>query len=270
MKIRTKFIFLACRLLPFTLYLIPYTLHSQFIIIPAINNATCSYDSNGSISVSVSGGAIPYTYLWSPGGEASSSVTGLVPGTYEVTITDNAGIDSTVSYAVGPSPVVNDTAGKITLPLCTNNGSILLSVSGGTLSYQYAWSNGSPNVGITQLTAGDYSVVVTDGNNCMATFNFFLPEKKCFVNPEPYFTPNGDGINDTWLIANSGYFPDARVIIFNRWGAKVYDRKGTYESWDGKSYLGVPVPDAVYYYFFYQDKEDKQKAAKNGSVTILR
>lgn len=249
---------------------IPGVAYTQFTITPTVVNAICPADSNGSISLIVSGGSIPYTFLWIPGGEATSSITGLAPGNYAVTIKDNAGNDSTLSYVVGPSPIQNDTAGKITPPFCSANGIIILDVTGGTGGYKYVWNTGSSNFGVSQLAAGDYSVLVTDANSCTATFNFSLVETECFVNPDPYFTPNGDGFNDSWFIANSQYFPDARLIIFDRWGLKVYDRKGTYESWDGKSYLGVPVPDAAYYYFFYQDKEDKQKASKSGSVIILR
>lgn len=251
-------------------FVLPYSSFSQFTITPTIVNSTCSYDSSGSISILVSGGAIPYTYLWSPGGETSSAITGLMPGTYAVTITDNSGADSIVSFVVVAPPPIIDSSHTVIDPACTNDGRIVLLVSGGTPGYQYAWSNGSPNVGITELWAGDYSVLVTDANNCTATFNFSLTETECFVTPTKHFTPNDDGINDTWSISNSQYFPDAKIIIFNRWGSRVYEHKGLYESWDGKSYLGVPVPDAVYYYFFYQDKDDKQKAAKSGSVTIIR
>ena len=270
MKNEKKYFLFLFWLLPCVLYLLPNTSFAQLTVTSTVTDAPCSYDSAGSISVSVSGGAIPYTYLWSPGGEATSLVTGLLPGTYGLTVTDNAGADSTLSFLIGPAPLANDTLSGINLPFCTNNGSIVLNVSGGTGAYQYLWSNSSTEAAVGQLPAGYHSVEVTDGNNCKAIFSFSLAEKECFVSPEPYFTPNGDGHNDTWFIANSQYFEDARVIIFDRWGMKVFEHRGLYESWDGKSYLGVPVPDAVYYYFFYQDKDDKQKATKNGSVTLLR
>lgn len=251
--------------------LFPMLSIGQFTVNPTVTNSNCPDDSTGSISLVVSGGSSPYTFLWSPGGELSSSVTGLVPGVYGVTITDNSGADTTLSFSVGPDAFQNDTTnGKVNTPFCTSNGHIIMDVTGGTAPYQYAWNDGSSGIFITQLGAGDYSVIVTDANTCSTTFNFHLEEATCFVTPDPYFTPNGDGINDTWTIAESQYFPDAHVVIFDRWGVRVYDHKGTYEPWDGKSNLGVPVPDAAYYYFFYQDKDDKQKASKNGSVIILR
>ncbi|HEY4799674.1 MAG TPA: gliding motility-associated C-terminal domain-containing protein, partial [Bacteroidia bacterium] len=109
-----------------------------------------------------------------------------------------------------------------------------------------------------------------DANGCTKRYSYVLAQEKCFVEPAKYFTPNDDGINDTWVIVNSQYFNNIHLIVFDRWGTRVFEKRGTYEPWDGKSYLGLPVPDAVYYYFFYQDKEDKQKDAIKGSVTIVR
>ena len=243
---------------------------AQLTITPTIVDATCPADINGSISISVSGGTSPYTYKWLPDLQTTPTITGLVPGTYSVTVTDNAASSMTVSYSVGPTPIVNDTAKKIQNPFCTSNGIIVLSVSGGNIGYNYLWNTGSTDSEITGLGGGNYLVVVTDAKSCTASFAFILPEVPCFVSPESYFTPNADGINDVWYIANAQYFDNAHVIVFDRWGTRVHEQRGTYEPWDGKSYLGIPVPVSVYYYFFYQDKDNKQKNAKSGSVTIMR
>jgi gliding motility-associated-like protein len=251
-------------------YLLPVAyVHSQFTITPSITNATCPDSANGSINISVSGGAPPYTYLWTPNGQTSSSISGIPPNTYSVTITDNSGNDTTVVYVVGPPPIT--IADVQNPPHCTHNGSIIiLSVSGGSGGYQFLWSTGATNNAIINIGAGNYSVQISDSKNCTKTFSYTVKELECFIRPETFFTPNDDGINDTWYIENAQYFPNAHLIIFNRWGTKVYEHKGLYEPWDGKSYLGIPVPDAVYYFFFYQDKDDKQKDAVTGSVTILR
>ena len=235
-----------------------------------ITNATCPTDSNGAVSVSVSGGSAPYTYQWQPDGQISPSVTGLRPGTYTITVSDNTGANSTLYFVVGPSPIMNDSTNNVQSPICTNDGYIQLSISGGTSPYTYSWNTGSANPGITQLSEGIYSVIVTDAHTCSASFSFTLVRGDCFISPDQYFTPNGDGFNDTWLIKNSQYFPEAKLIVYNRWGTRVYEHTGLYENWDGKSYLGIPVPDAVYYFFFYQDKSDKEKNAVRGSVTIIR
>lgn len=247
-----------------------FSVTAQFTITPTVTNVTCPEGKNGSASVAVSGGTVPYTYLWNDStAQTTSLASGLLAGNYSVTIKDNAGVDSTILITVSqPQPFVDNS--KPQAPDCVNNGNIILNISGGTLPYSYLWNTGQTNAGITQLGSGEYSVIVKDANNCISTFSFHLAAGECFVYPEDHFTPNGDGINDTWIITNSEYYPDAKVIVFDRWGTRVYEHKGLYEPWDGKSYLGIPVPDAVYYYFFYEDKNDKEKKSKHGSIIIIR
>ena len=240
-----------------------------FTITTNITNLTCPGGNDGSVSVIVSGGTIPYTYNWAPDGQITSVITGLAAGNYDLTITDTGGKDSIISVPVTqPSPILDKDT--IVAPVCTNNGYIALSPSGGASPYQFLWSAGETIAGLTNIGAGDYSVAVTDANNCTVGFSYHITEAECFVEPKPYFTPNGDDINDTWMISKSEYFPDAKLIVFDRWGTRVYEHGGLYEPWNGKSYLGVPVPDAVYYYFFYQSKDDKEKQSKHGCVTIIR
>jgi len=253
----------------FALFLMPYSLYAQFTISSAITNNICSGDAAGSISLTVSGGNSPYTYQWNPNGQTTQSITNVSGGDYSVTITDNSGNDTTIALVISEPSAIADNS-QIDLPYCTNNGTIVISPSGGTAPYDFLWNNGNTIQGITEAGAGDYSVIITDAINCTATFAYQLTEDECFVTPQAYFTPNDDGINDTWAISNSQYFPDAKLIVFDRWGVKVYQNRGMYEEWDGKSYLGIPVPDAAYYYFFYKDKNDEQKGAKKGSVIIIR
>ncbi len=87
--------------------------------------------------------------------------------------------------------------------------------------------------------------------------------------PALAFTPNGDGINDTWFIQNFQFFPNASVQVFDRLGALVFEQQGLYEAWDGKSLLGTPLPDASYYYIVFKDKSDKS-AIKKGTVSIVK
>src|ERR1051326_1412383 len=187
---------------------------AQMTITPTIANATCPADSNGSISISVSGGTTPYTYQWLPDGQTSPNITGLEPGTYSVTVTDNTSTSMTASYVVGPSPIsVTD---DVQAPVCTNNGHIAVTaVSGGTGSYQYLWSTGSTAQAIANIGAGDYSLIITDANNCPKTFSYSLAEGECSISAESYFSPNDDGINDTWEIANAQYFDNIHLIVFD-------------------------------------------------------
>lgn len=80
------------------------------------------------------------------------------------------------------------------------------------------------------------------------------------------FTPNGDGVNDTWNILNIEAYPDCSINIFNRWGQKVYSSIGYVKSWDGQ-YNNAPLPVSTYYYII--DLKDGSKAY-SGDITIIR
>ncbi len=136
--------------------------------------------------------------------------------------------------------------------------------------YLYKWSTGQTTSFIDNLIVGEYDVTVTDALLNDTTVRFIINEKECELNPEIIFTPNGDGINDSWFIDNYNYFPDALVLVYNRWGQKVFEQYGQYHiPWDGTDLVGVKVPDSSYFYIIYKDTK-KEKELKKGTVTILR
>jgi len=129
---------------------------------------SCNGGNNGQVSISGSGGTSPYTYLWT-GGSTSSTVTGLVAGTYTVTITDNSGCSTTSSATVSqPAVLANTTSG--TNATCGNaNGSATATATGGTSPYTYLWTGGATSSTATGLVAGTYSVTITDSHGCTST-----------------------------------------------------------------------------------------------------
>jgi hypothetical protein len=148
-------------------------------------NVLCFGNNTGSIDLTVSGGTAGYSYAWTatgggsvPSGQANSQdLTGLVAGTYSVTVTDANNCTTTNSATITqPSSAVSSTKTQVNV-LCFGNatGSIDLSVVGGTSGYTYSWtasSGGSVPSGqansqdLTGLVAGTYSVTVTDANGC--------------------------------------------------------------------------------------------------------
>ena len=67
----------------------------------------------------------------------------------------------------------------------------------------------------------------------------------CLINA---FSPNGDNINDTWMLNTSFLYENTEVIIYNRWGAKIYQSLGYKQAWDGKNSSGNLVKEADYFY----------------------
>ena len=82
------------------------------------------------------------------------------------------------------------------------------------------------------------------------------------------FTPNGDGMNDTWELGNIAFYPSASVTIFNRWGEELFFNQGYTKIWDGM-YQGNPLPIGTYYYVIRLNEPEFQSEI-TGPVTILR
>jgi gliding motility-associated-like protein len=133
-----------------------------------IVNAACFNSSDGSITINVTGGTAPYTYAWSGGVTATTNPTNLAGGTYTVTVTDANGCAATKDIVVGQTPRIFIGIASTQNVSCSggNDGYIDITVNGGTPPYNYLWSNASTNEDQTNLTAGTYTVTVTDGNGC--------------------------------------------------------------------------------------------------------
>jgi gliding motility-associated-like protein len=134
------------------------------------SNVSCNNGNNGSLNLSVSGGTAPYNFNWS-NGATTQNIIQLIAGNYTVTITDANACSTTSSAVVAqPASALNVTA-TATAVLCNggNTGSVTLQTTGGTSPYNYQWTNGGNTAGIFNLTAGNYSVIVTDANNCSSS-----------------------------------------------------------------------------------------------------
>ena len=130
-------------------------------------DAKCG-QSNGSATVTASGGTTPYTYKWS-NGATSSSISNLTAGTYTVTVTDNNQCTKTASVTIISLTGPTATTTKVDAKCGKSDGSATANPTGGTTPYTYIWSNGGTSQTITGISAGTYTVTVKDNNNCTAT-----------------------------------------------------------------------------------------------------
>ena len=142
---------------------------SQLSATSSATNTSCNGGSNGTTTVTPSGGTGPYTYSWFPSGQTTQTATNLSAGTYSVTITDSHGCTVVKTATVGQPAAIVLTTSKIDATCGNSNGSATVSASGGTPGYTYLWSNGGTSSSITNIPAGTYTVTVKDANNCTNT-----------------------------------------------------------------------------------------------------
>src|SRR6185436_17324046 len=135
--------------------------------------------TNGSAQVTAGGGTSPYQYAWSPSGGTATTASGLASGSYMVTVTDAHNcIQSASAIVTQPSSLTASI--PVSSPVICyggNNGTAHVSAGGGTAPYQYAWSpSGGTSTIASGLTAGNYTVTVTDVNNCSRTANVTITQ----------------------------------------------------------------------------------------------
>jgi large repetitive protein len=140
------------------------------ITVASTANATCNGSANGSASVSVSGGTPGYTYSWAPQGGNASSASNLSAGSYTVTVTDGSGCVSSVSLSITEPGALSLSTSSTNANCGSSDGTATVSASGGTPGYSYLWSpSGQTGATATGLSAGTYSVTITDGAGCQST-----------------------------------------------------------------------------------------------------
>ena len=140
-------------------------------------DATTNGGSDGTASVTASGGTPPYTYLWNTGA-TTSSISGLVAGTYSVTVTDAKGCTAECSTTVN-EPGCNLSASADGTPVSCNDGSdgtATATPTGNNGAVTYLWSNGATTQSISGLSAGTYTVTITDAVNCTAIASYTVTE----------------------------------------------------------------------------------------------
>ena len=134
-------------------------------------SVSCAGGSDGSATLTVSGGTPGYSYSWG-NGDTSAMADSLSGGTHSCTITDMNGCLLIQQVIVSePSPIVINLAVTNASSCGGNEGSIDATPTGGTGSYTYSWSNGPVTQDNFTLSAGTYSITVTDTNGCVSTNN---------------------------------------------------------------------------------------------------
>jgi len=178
--------------------------------ITILSNVSCNGENNGSTLATLSGGVSPYSYSWMPGGQTTASATGLTAGTYTITVTDSNGCTKS-NTAIITQPAALSVSANVTANVSCNggsNGTVSATPSGGTSPYTYSWlPGGQTTATVTGLSAGTYSVIITDNNNCVATNSANITEPNTAFSVSTSVTNNvscNGGTNGSALATPSG------------------------------------------------------------------
>jgi len=249
------------------------SISAGFTISGAVTQISCYGMNNGSIATTITESTGPDQYVWSRG-DSTSSIDSLAPGTYVATVKDKLTqcvvVDSFVitqpdSIALLPD-VRNDSCKAV-------NGSISVTVSGGSAPYRYLWSNNATGSEITGLQAGIYQLTVTDVNMCAKDISVTVTEDSCNgINIHDAITPNGDGINDVWIIEGLQDYPKNTVQVFDKWGNLLYEQNNYNNDWGGHGSNGALLPDGTYFYLVKLNAENIYggKNLFTGAILIKR
>ncbi len=232
---------------------------------PSIANSYCLNDLAPALPTTSKEGI---DGTWNP-----SSISTEAVGSTVYTFTPKGGqcgVSAQITIVVNQPPVL--TMGQ---DVTISNGAsttLNVSVTGNIVSYQWTPSAGLNNTTIEDPVASPsstttYTLLVTDDNNCETSGSIQVTVSgRSKVSVPNAFSPNGDGINDTWVITNLSIYPGATVDVFNRYGQPVFHSENSSKAWDG-TYNGKPLPVGTYYYIIDLKNNEKKLA---GSVTIFK
>ena len=182
---------------------------------------SCAGGNNGVINLTISGGMPPYTFQWS-NGASTEDIFNLPAGIYSVAVTDDYGCRANRSFQLDQpdQPIVIN---GVVYGGTDTDGSIDITVTGGVTPYRYKWSNGATTEDINNLPNGNFTVTVTDANQCVATSTFTVAASgteqttlaaaiKVFPNP-----------GDDWVQVVVEHGVPSNISIINAQGRIVYE-----------------------------------------------
>lgn len=231
------------------------------------------FSSNGT-QVLPQGTPLQYLWLFGDGGTATKQnvqYAYTTSGTYTAALilTDSAGCTDTVSYKLPEIPASPSAFLGADTAICKGSKlNLPVSISGDIDSY--AWSDGYPDSTRVVAEAGNY--IFTVSNRCGAfTDTINITNKDCSIWFPGAFSPNGDGKNDFAHLV--GYDPgrvsDFELLIFNRWGERVFATTDATKGWDG-NYNGKQASVGTYYYLLKYTVQGEEPQMLKGDITLVR
>lgn len=147
-----------------------------------IEEVPCEGNATGEIRSVVEGGLTPYSYRWSNGG-LTSTLSGVLGGQYGLTVTDAGGCEISAMTTLTASPGLAVSLDQLDIQCAgQTNGRLTALVEGGQMPFEFAWDTGSASPTLAGLGPGEYSLRVTDANNCFDTITARLIEPSAMIS----------------------------------------------------------------------------------------
>jgi len=179
---------------------------NQLLVNTTVTNVSCSAANGGTATANTTGGTPPLSYNWS-NGDLTQTITGLMAGTYTVTVTSTDGCSGTASAIITAPTPLNVSIQGVSTACTACIGTADATISGGTPPYTFNWSNGVATEDVTGLCKGSYTLSVTDSNGCVQTASITIASSNTFgisfIDVDNNVTCNG-GCDGAGTVAATG------------------------------------------------------------------
>ncbi|WP_410220952.1 YDG domain-containing protein [Pedobacter sp.] len=254
-------------------------INKALLTVAANNSSRCYGTNNPAFSVSYSG----FKYsdnensLTSRPTLSTVANTGSVAGNYELVPSGGVSANYDFSYVKGtltvnPIPVNTIASSKGTSISKGETTALTVNSNNGT-TYSWSSANGiisgqnSATLTVRPMQTTTYTVTVRNATGCESTSSITIEVKDDYmVQAENFITPNGDGVNDTWVIKNIDAYPNHTLSIYDRSGKELYKVRNYKNDWDG-TFNGTPLVEGTYYYII---RFDQNPRPVKGFITIVR
>lgn len=241
----------------------------------SVENVKCHGEANGFASAQITGGTGDYNYFWSHDEMANlETVNNLPAGNHSVRIVDENNCELNLNFTVNqPAPLVVEEIIS-TLVSCPNgnDGTLEAIISGGTAPYTFIWEDNTSSSTLAEgYMKGSYELIVIDANACQVNAQQSVQEAIPKVILPNAFTPNEDGINDTFgptTPCDIVY----RIEIYNRWGQIIFVSNSSVDHWDG-TFKGKALQSGQYSYaasWIIEANGRVIEGRKRGEIKLIR
>jgi gliding motility-associated-like protein len=250
---------------------------TQIILNETVTSATCG-NTDGGISLAVTGGSGVYSYVWTPATITGSNASNIFGGSYSVVVTDDQGCSTTQIIVVGVSGSLNvDVTPNFAEIVQGESVDLTTVVVPSNAGNTYTWTpitdlscSDCPNPTATPNETTLYTVTVTAPDGCMGSDTaLIVVEMLCgdFFLPN-IFSPNGDGLNDELCLLGN-CIAEFHLKIFDRWGELVFETKDQNVCWDG-TYNGKIMNTASFVYVLDLRTFAGAEINRSGNLSLVR